>query len=460
MRKALAPLLLLLFLLLTTTTEAQTRRRSVRPPVGPETVVIADDFRSGARGWEAGFSDYSPLNDDMDLQSGIRPLPPEIGMGTGFLLNGHNRSDDLFMFLKKRLTAADGIRAGQRYIASFQIVVASRAGSNCAGIGGQPGESVFLKAGATGEEPRVELRNNYYTLSADKGGQALGGPAASVAGNIANNSALCSGNAPFLSIVRNHRHNALVTASANGELWLLAGTDSGFEGLTTLYYQSITATLTPVPGDAGMLRVDDDFATGTHGWTASVSDYEAGDGHDIAFAAGIRPLPPELGGANAFLLTGNSARMFDDLFLFMTKKLAAGDGVVANQRYDVAYHLVFASNAGTGCGSDSVWLKAGATPDEPRVTVMDYGVPSWRLTVDKGDHKDGGRAASTVSSIANGAPCSDTAFRTLIRDHRHESVVTANANGELWLLVGADSGYHGVWTIYIQSIRTVLTPLP
>jgi hypothetical protein len=31
--------------------------------------------------------------------------------------------------------------------------------------------------------------------------------------------------------------------TANGELWLVAGTDSGFEGITTIYYNRIEAIL-------------------------------------------------------------------------------------------------------------------------------------------------------------------------------------------------------------------------
>ena len=35
-------------------------------------------------------------------------------------------------------------------------------------------------------------------------------------------------------------------ADNTGSAWLIVGTDSGFEGLTSLYYHRITYTLTPV----------------------------------------------------------------------------------------------------------------------------------------------------------------------------------------------------------------------
>jgi hypothetical protein len=37
-----------------------------------------------------------------------------------------------------------------------------------------------------------------------------------------------------------------VAANAAGELWLLVGTDSSFEGPTGLYYQEIEVELVPV----------------------------------------------------------------------------------------------------------------------------------------------------------------------------------------------------------------------
>jgi len=75
------------------------------------------------------------------------------------------------------------------------------------------------------------------------------GTAASVVGNIANGLSadeIDMGNPPYVSLKRQHEHEYTVTASPDGELWLLVGTDSGFEGLTGIYYQRIAVTLNPV----------------------------------------------------------------------------------------------------------------------------------------------------------------------------------------------------------------------
>ena len=128
----------------------------------------------------------------------------------------------------------------------FNITAASSAGSGCVGIGGSPGDSVYLKAGATPSAPRVELdSSNLYQVNFDKGQQSQSGAAASVAGTIGNGSSNCSESAPFRTLAWQHAHPEVVTSNEFGELWLVVGTDSAFEGKTTLYYQAIEAVLTP-----------------------------------------------------------------------------------------------------------------------------------------------------------------------------------------------------------------------
>jgi len=207
------------------------------------------DFRQGAQGWEAGFAEYSVEMEGLMLESEIRPLPSEFGVnGTGYYLQGMNHSDDLFMFLNRRLGMDDGVVPGREYRVMFTIVLASNAPSGAAGIGGAPGESVYLKAGASSVEPEVYLDadTDYYLMNVDKGwGNSGSGTAASVVGNIANG--LSAEEDPrYILLEREHEHEYTATASPDGQLWLLVGTDSGFEGLTAIYYQSVSVTLIPL----------------------------------------------------------------------------------------------------------------------------------------------------------------------------------------------------------------------
>jgi hypothetical protein len=221
-------------------------------------VTKSFDFRNGGLGWQAGFSDYPPATDKngfYELMAEIRSLPPELGAsGTGFYIQGNNHSDDLFMFLKRRLDSSDGIVSGQTYQVTFTLVFASSAPSGCAGVGGPPGEGVFLKAGASPAEPLALLGpissdprvSPNLRMNVDKSNQSQGGIAASVTGNIANGQPCDPGPHPFVSIQRTHQHTSLVNASSKGELWLLVGTDSGFEALTALYFQRIDVSVVPV----------------------------------------------------------------------------------------------------------------------------------------------------------------------------------------------------------------------
>ena len=224
----------------------------VRRGAAAEAVTRSFDFSQGEQGWQADFADLpTDAGDSYELDSGIGTLPDD---RTGYKLQSHNRSDDVFMFLKRKLTAADGIVAGQSYQVQFTIKFASNAPSGAAGIGGAPGESVYLKAGASTTEPGVVEEDGYDRLNVDKGNGAQGGTAASVAGNIANGLELEDGQTqvPYVTLTREHTHTATVQADADGNLWLLVGTDSGFEGLTAIYFQSISVTLTPVtPAPAG-----------------------------------------------------------------------------------------------------------------------------------------------------------------------------------------------------------------
>jgi hypothetical protein len=156
------------------------------------------------------------------------------------------------MFLKRRLGIDDGLVAGQEHRIKSTIVFASNAPSGAVGIGGSPGESVFLKAGASTAEPDVYLDcdTGRHLMNVDRGsGNGNNGKAASVIGHIANGLSVDEidmENPPCVSLKRRHEHEYTVTASPDGELWLLVGTDSGFEGLTAIYYQSIAGTMNPV----------------------------------------------------------------------------------------------------------------------------------------------------------------------------------------------------------------------
>ena len=203
-------------------------------------------FEESREGWEGSFADYptSKTAADLELVFDRRPLPEDIGAeGEALFLAGLNQSDDLFMFLKRRL---DGLEPNTTYAITFTLEVASNAPSGCVGIGGAPGESVFMKAGAARVEPEAVVEGDDYRLNIDKGNQASGGENAVPIGHIANGAEQCTGDVPYRMITLTNRDAPFVIATDNaGVLWLLVGTDSGFEGKTALYYDTIEVRLTP-----------------------------------------------------------------------------------------------------------------------------------------------------------------------------------------------------------------------
>lgn len=212
------------------------------------TLLLHSDFRGGSKRWLASFSDYDLVIGDLQMLAELRPLPDELGGdATAFFIESMNRSDDLFMYLKKQIDTQDGLEPNLSYKATFTINFASNAASGCVGVGGSPGDSVYLKAGASADEPVARLLSGHdVRLNVDKGEQSVGGADAGVVGTIANGRACDTENSPYVRLTKTYTHSNVVRTDDRGSLWLLVGTDSAFEGLTGLYYESITVRLEPV----------------------------------------------------------------------------------------------------------------------------------------------------------------------------------------------------------------------
>jgi hypothetical protein len=201
-------------------------------------------FESGTEGWQAGFSDY-PANlsssDSLDLYGlsyGFSVLPVTvIPIQSGIRIKGFNRSDDLFMYLKKKIT---GLLPNTNYKISYLIEIASNVPTNATGAGGAPGEAVTVKAGAKNIEPVNTVdASNYYRLNIDKGNQSVGGKDMIPIGNVG-----VTDTTTRYTLIRRANSTPLVKSTNSfGELWLIVGTDSGFEGLTDIYYGSIKVLL-------------------------------------------------------------------------------------------------------------------------------------------------------------------------------------------------------------------------
>jgi len=201
--------------------------------------------------WTGDFTDLpADYEEDIyDLKFAHTVRPAEVGEGKALMLRGINRSDDLFMYVKKGLTAEDGIKPDTTYMVRFEVEFATNAPAGAVGVGGPPGEAVWVKVGASPEKPVPIIEDDmgmpYYLLSVDKGRQNEDGEYAVRVGDVAKE--YCDDFYSYeLKTLDNMDNPLKVNSDSEGNLWLFVGTDSGFEGKTVLYYTFIQVSLEPV----------------------------------------------------------------------------------------------------------------------------------------------------------------------------------------------------------------------
>jgi hypothetical protein len=202
------------------------------------------EFKDGQQGWTGDFTGYPASEQDSIeylLQFAYTDLPANLGSSKGIMMSGHNHNDSLFMFIKKKIT---GLYPDTEYAMAFEVEFASNAPTGAIGVNGAPGESVLLKAGASAPEPKKIVEGNNCELNIDKGNQTIQGEDMIILGDIA----VDANTTDFTLITRNNSANYTIapfTARTNsrGEVWLIIGTDSGYKGLTTVYYTRVNAIL-------------------------------------------------------------------------------------------------------------------------------------------------------------------------------------------------------------------------
>lgn len=220
------------------------------PTAGPNPIRLVYDFEDLDDGWVADFTDFGAGTGPQDVvvEAGVAPPGLDGGRRDYLHVAATNRSDDLFAYLRRQVDV--GLQPTTGYRVSFAVTFASNAPSGCVGVGGAPGESVWVKVGASPEQPEPVTVDGETRLSVDKGNQSSGGRFAGVAGVVANGirceEALDQVPTPYAEVTLRHALALPVTTDDDGAVWLFVGTDSGFESRTSVYYDRIEVTLTPV----------------------------------------------------------------------------------------------------------------------------------------------------------------------------------------------------------------------
>ncbi|QOC22818.1 hypothetical protein IC757_01230 [Wenzhouxiangella sp. AB-CW3] len=209
----------------------------------------------GPAGFEALFLDYWQGEEEfMELDWGHEELPAQWSGRHGLAISGNNRTDDLMMVLMRLI---DGLEPDTRYRLELEMQFATNVPSGCFGVGGSPGESVFVRLGASGEQPDYVLEDNgsgemppMRRPSIDLGQQSAPGRYALAVGDMANrlDDQWCGDpDSPWqLKRVSTAGQDFEVNTDEQGRLWVYGLSDSGFEATTTWYMTEFVVRLSPV----------------------------------------------------------------------------------------------------------------------------------------------------------------------------------------------------------------------
>ena len=199
------------------------------------------DFEKDDAGFMPIYADYpysEGVEEFYEFQHEYGKIPIDEA-GKGIFISGNNHSDDLFMGYVKVL---EGFAPARIYHFTVSFKLATDVEGGLVGVGGSPGEGVTVKCGVTQTAPAALPVENggitYYRLNIDAGRQSNGGKDMVVVGDMAKTENLRPGEYEF------KKFTAEFDTAANilGEVYLVIGTDSGFEATTSYYLDDISIT--------------------------------------------------------------------------------------------------------------------------------------------------------------------------------------------------------------------------
>ena len=202
-------------------------------------VDIEVDFSAWMNRWTGAASDYIAATAPSEVVFRMEELPAPAD-GHGVLIAGRNHSADLFLDIKPHF---EGLRPVTNDQMAFTLHYVSDAPKGCLGPGGAPGESVWMKVGASFMEPRTVVLDGSYTTNFDHGVQAGDGHDMVVVGNLATSGTDC-GKRRFEEKTGAGTLRSVRTDGSGG-LWLIVGMDSGYEGAGLVYLRSLSVKAIP-----------------------------------------------------------------------------------------------------------------------------------------------------------------------------------------------------------------------
>lgn len=177
--------------------------------------------------------------------------------GKAIQIIGNNHSDDMFIGFYR---GVKGLEPNSEYLFKLRFDLGTNVPRGMMGIGGSPGTSVYVKAGFVSEEPKLgtDELNHIRFENVDKANQSQSGKDLHFLTNMEKASDDYTEAFEYKTIA----HYFRATTDDNGVVFLLIGTDSGFEGKTEVYYRDVKLTvreateynLSTLPADASVMN--------------------------------------------------------------------------------------------------------------------------------------------------------------------------------------------------------------
>jgi len=102
-----------------------------------------------------------------------------------------------------------------------------------------------------------------------------------------------------------------------------------------------------------------------------------------------------------------------------------------------------------GSPGEGVLVKVGATTQEPIKILDDSGW--YRMSIDRGNQSNGGSDMVVIGDFSNDTDQNIYTLKTLRNDAPF--IAKTNGDGDLWCIVGTDSGFESTTTIYYNTIK-------
>lgn len=227
----------------------------------------------------------------------------------------------------------------------------------------------------------------------------------------------------------------------------------------------LTLSLLACAEDDGVVNMKFDFAE-NEGWEAGFSGFEVREGEPFATDVRFEGLPAPLTGHSGLYLLGNEGGDYNGIIIYA--KTALG-GFEPGQTYDVEFSLNIATDIpkDEGCirfnpgpGYENVYMRTGLTNIEPvRIDVgRQYG-----LNIAFGNGANAGQDVVVLEDVTASYSCltedEDDGLELKSMNQHGRFMATPDANGELWLIVGADGRAGPSYLdFYLVDLELTATP--